>query len=78
VSLATKKTKEFAEQIVVFEGAVTEPVAFPHFICGSYCFLGQMTISANFSRFAMTRDDAKAFLNDLAKTLIDETSNATK
>ncbi len=52
-----------------FFGAVTEPVFFRHFVLGSYSFLGKVTISANFSRFAMTRDEAKLYLDKLCRKL---------
>lgn len=53
-----------------FLGAVSEPVVFRHYICGSYLFLGKLTLTANFSRFAITREEAKDFLEKIVTSLL--------
>ena len=53
-----------------FFGSVTEPVFFRHVVLGSFSFLGRVGLSANFSRFAMTREEATRFLARVRDRLI--------
>ncbi len=57
-------------EIEKFFGAVSEPVVFKHYICGSFMFKGRLTVTANFSRFAITREEANKFLENLTDSLL--------